>query len=407
MKFGVFYEHQLPRPWSEGAERDLYHEALEQVELADELGIDYAWEVEHHFLEEYSHSSAPEVFLAAASQRTEDIRLGHGVKLMPPEYNPPARVAEEVSTLDIVSDGRVEFGTGESASRMELEGYDVDPEEKFYAWAETVEAVTDMMTMEPYPGHDGEYFSMPPRNVVPKPVQDPHPPLWMACSTRESIREAARRGIGALCFAFTTPEEAEEWVDAYYETFREECVPLGRSVNPNVAMVSGFSIHPDEAEARRRGAKGFAFFQYALGHYYVYGDHQPGYTSVWEAFEEDGGKDPFEDEFLQNAIGTPEQVRDHLRGFEEAGVDQVIFVQQGGNNAHEHICDSMEIFAEEVMPEFHEGEAEREREKLAELEPYIEEAMARKETPDPLDASTSPVVPPRDRDRDVEADLDD
>src|ERR671930_180310 len=123
MQFGIFYEHQLPRPWTAGAEQQLFQEALEQVELADRLGIDYAWEVEHHFLEEYSHSSAPEVFLAAASQRTRRIRLGHGIVLMPPAYNHPARVAERIATLDLISRGRVDFGTGESSSETELGGF--------------------------------------------------------------------------------------------------------------------------------------------------------------------------------------------------------------------------------------------------------------------------------------------
>src|SRR6187401_3744742 len=123
MKFGIFYELQLPRPWDGDAEHDLIQNALGQIELADQLGFDHAWEVEHHFLEEYSHSSAPEVFLAAASQRTRRIRLGHGIVLMPPGYNHPARVAERLATLDLVSNGRVDWGTGESASRAELEGF--------------------------------------------------------------------------------------------------------------------------------------------------------------------------------------------------------------------------------------------------------------------------------------------
>src|SRR5512147_735164 len=113
MQFGIFYEHQIPRPWPKGAEQRLFQEALDQVELADRLGIDYAWEVEHHFLEEYSHSSAPEVFLAACSQRTKRIRLGHGIVQILPKVNHPARVAERIATLDIVSNGRVDFGTGE------------------------------------------------------------------------------------------------------------------------------------------------------------------------------------------------------------------------------------------------------------------------------------------------------
>src|SRR3990170_1491522 len=128
MKFGIFYEMQLPKPWGPTSERDIYRQSLEQVELADELGFDYVWEVEHHFLEEYSHSSAPEVFLAAASQRTRNIRLGHGIVLLPPPYNHPARVAERIATLDLVSNGRVDFGTGASSSEMELGGFGISRE---------------------------------------------------------------------------------------------------------------------------------------------------------------------------------------------------------------------------------------------------------------------------------------
>src|SRR5690606_21464980 len=139
MRFGIFYEHQYPRPWPEGGEQKLFQDALNQVELADKLGIDHAWEVEHHFLEAYSHSSAPEVFLAAASQRTKNIRLGHGIVLLPPKYNHPARVAERIATLDLVSNGRVEFGTGESASRAELEGFEIDPADRRSMWKEVLE----------------------------------------------------------------------------------------------------------------------------------------------------------------------------------------------------------------------------------------------------------------------------
>src|SRR5437016_2428675 len=258
MRFGIFYEHQLPRPWEDGAELRLFQEALDQVELADRVGIDYAWEVEHHFLEEYSHSSAPEVFLAAASQRSKRIRLGHGIVLMPPAYNPPAGVAERLATLDLVSGGRVDWGTGESASRAELEGFGIDPNERRAMWRETVEQVANMMVMDPYPGFSGKYFSMPVRNVLPKPVQKPHPPIWVACSNRETIHLAAQLGIGALTFAFIDPSEARHWVADYYETFKRECVPIGHAVNPNIAMVTGFSCHADAAEARgaRAGHRG-------------------------------------------------------------------------------------------------------------------------------------------------------
>jgi alkanesulfonate monooxygenase SsuD/methylene tetrahydromethanopterin reductase-like flavin-dependent oxidoreductase (luciferase family) len=391
MKFGIFYEHQLPRPWSEGREHQLFQDALEQVELADRLGIDSAWEVEHHFLEEYSHSSAPEVFLAAASQRTQNIRLGHGIVLMPPGYNAPARIAERIATLDLVSNGRVDFGTGESASRMELEGFGVDREQRRAMWREAVEQVANMMVMDPYPGFEGEYFSMPARNVVPKPLQRPHPPIWVACSNRETIHLAAQLGIGALTFAFVDPDEARHWVDDYYTTLKNECVPIGHAVNPNIAMVTSFSVHENEQEAFDRGIDGFRFFQFALAHFYRDGIHVPGRTDIWQKYL--AARDSILEEGRiagGGGIGTPDQQREHLRAFADVGVDQVVFIQQGGNNRHEHICESLELFADQVMPEFKEREDERERQKAEELAPYIEAALARKQQ---LAAPTDEEIP--------------
>jgi len=391
MRFGLLYEHQLPRPWHEDSEHELFHEALAQVELADRLGIDYVWEVEHHFLEEYAHSSAPEVFLAACAARTSRIRIGHGVVLAPPAYNPPARVAERIATLDLISSGRVDWGTGESASRVELEGFGIDPDRKKAMWAEAVEQTANMMVMDPYPGFDGEFFSMPCRNVVPKPRQKPHPPIWVACSRRETIHAAARAGIGALTFAFVDPAEAGKWAKEYYDIIKsEECVPIGHSVNANVAMVTGFSCHPDAAEAKRRGAEGFQFFGYSLGHYYVYGNHRPGRTNVWDRFEVARADLP--EVGRGSGIGTPGDLTAHLRAFQDAGVDQVIFIQQGGRNRHEHICASLELFAAEVMPKLKEDMEAREARKAAELAPYVEAAMARKRQMPPIDEASIPTV---------------
>src|SRR6185437_6173782 len=377
MRFGIFYEHQLPRPWKDGDELRLFQNALDQVELADKLGIDNAWEVEHHFLEEYSHSSAPEVFLAACSQRTKNIRLGHGITLMPPNYNHPARVAERIATLDLVSNGRVEWGTGESSALLELGGYRVPVEEKRSQWQEAVEQCANMMAMDPYPGFEGQYFSMPCRNVVPKPVQRPHPPLWVACSNRETIKLAARLGIGALTFAFVDPAEAKQWVDDYYRIFKEECVPIGHAVNPNIAMVTGFSVHRDGEEARRRGLDGFRFFGYALGHHYIFGEHKPGRTDIWANFEK--ARDSLPINPGAGGIGTPDDLRNHLRKFDDAGVDQVAFIQQGGKNRHEHICEALELFASDVMPEFKDRAAEKQKRKAEKLAPYIEKAFTRKQ----------------------------
>ena len=386
MKFGTFYEHQLPRPWKEGDELRLFQEALDQVELADKLGLDYVWEVEHHFLEEYSHSSAPEVFLAACSQRTKNIRLGHGIKLMPPNYNHPARVAEAIANLDLVSNGRVEFGTGESSSLAELGGFNIPVNLKREQWQEALEQTCNMMVMDPYPGFEGKHFSMPCRNILPKPVQRPHPPLWVACSNRETIKLAAKLGIGALTFAFVDPEEAKMWVDDYYKILKNECTPIGHSINPNIAMVTSFGCHKNHDEAVKRMKEGFQFFSYGLGHHYIFGINKPGRTNIWEEFQKNKVKTQGRSTIHQKTdsdidtpgIGTPEELSNHLRKFEEAGVDQVTFIQQGGRNKHEHICEALELFASDVMPEFKENEEKREKEKMEELAPYLAQAMERK-----------------------------
>jgi len=205
MRFGLFYEHQLPRPWSEQSEYELLQNALQQCELADSLGIATVWEVEHHFLEEYSHSSAPEVFLAAVSQRTKNLRLGQRDRPDTPPFNHPARIAERVATLDLISGGRVEFGTGESSSEAELGGYLINPDDKRAMWEEGLRVALRCLTEEPFTGHAGPFVTMPPRNVVPKPFQKPHPPVWVACSRRDTIHLAAQHGIGALTFRSSTP----------------------------------------------------------------------------------------------------------------------------------------------------------------------------------------------------------
>ena len=399
MRFGVFYEHQLPRPWHPGDEHRLFHEALDQVELADRLGYDYAWEVEHHFLEEYSHSSAPEVFLAAAASRTKQIRLGHGIRQVIPNYNHPARTAEGLATLDIVSNGRVDFGIGEGATRLELGGFKISAKEKRGLAIEAAEQIANMMVLEPYPGFEGKGFSMPCRNVLPKPVQKPHPPMWMACTNRDTIKVAASLGVGALAFSFVDPEEAHRWAEIYYGIIKsDQCVPVGHSVNPNIAMVSSFSIHQDRGEAMRRGYEGFKFFGYAVNAL-VAQDTLPGRSRLWEEFQERMGSQTAE--IIEGAggtgpnasgIGTPGDMRLHLRAMQDAGVDQVIFLQQAGRNKHEHICESLELFAAEVMSEFKDQVAEREAKKAKELAPFIEAALARKPWMKPLEDREIPVV---------------
>jgi alkanesulfonate monooxygenase SsuD/methylene tetrahydromethanopterin reductase-like flavin-dependent oxidoreductase (luciferase family) len=402
MQFGVFYEHQLPRPWGHDGRDDRANlrDALDQAELVDRLGFDYFWEVEHHFLEEYSHSSAPEVFLGAVSQRTSRIRLGHGIVQTPPPYNHPARVAERVATLDLISDGRVEFGSGESASEVETGGFGIVRDEKRAMWEEGLEVAVRCLVEEPFTGHRGRYVDMPRRNVVPKPRQRPHPPLWLACSRRDTIRLAAQRGLGALSFAFINPDEARTWVDEYYGVLATDCDPLGYAVNPNLAVVTTFMCCEDEQEAIDKGLEGAMFFVYSLAHYVLGSGHQPSETGLWEQFQAtqramgpyaagatrasgqpltaESGAAVSGPQAVRGAIGTPDQLRDYLRGFEEAGVDQVILVAQAGRTRHADICSAYELFAREVMPEFHGRDPARRKAKAERLAPALAALRSRR-----------------------------
>jgi alkanesulfonate monooxygenase SsuD/methylene tetrahydromethanopterin reductase-like flavin-dependent oxidoreductase (luciferase family) len=397
VKFGLFYELQLPKPdnaeqWDPDAERRIFHEMLEQVALADGLGFDFVFEVEHHFLEEYSHSSAPELMMAALSQRTKNIRLGHGIVLTPPGYNHPARVAERISALDILSNGRVEFGSGESASEMELGGFGVERRMKKAMWEEATREITNMMTSTPYPGFQGEFFSMPARNVIPKPLQKPHPPLWVAASRRETTMVAARLGMGSLGFGFETPEELGERALEYYRLVREELMPIGHAINPGLAVLNTFMMADTDEEAMRRSANGPAFFSYSLGYYYnpaTGGNHKPGEANVYADFlaraEETAGAQAQRGGFLSpaeiaageptdevqkalyraarsgNAIGTTETLRRTLAKYEEQHLDVMIFVAQCGDRKHEHIMESIETFGKELLPEFKERHLTQQR----------------------------------------------
>ena len=370
MKFGIFYEHQLPRDWDEFSEHKLIQNSLDQIELADKLGYDYAWEVEHHFLEEYSHSSAPEVFLAAAaSQRTKNIRLGHGIIQL--TTNHPARVAERVSTLDLVSNGRVEMGLGEGSSATELHPFNLRFRDKRDVWEDAVRCTLPMMYNHAWE-YEGEYFHFPKRAVIPKPMQKPHPPLWVACSQLDTIKYSAHRGMGALCFKFANLKAAEAWVNAYYNTFLHHQEKLtDYQANPNIAVVSGFMCAETDEEAWRK-ADGWTFFQFALQLYGKEGPFDPGSVNFWDRYQEWKETPAGQKRSGSELIGSPDTIRERLKELEDANVDQVILLNQAGKNTHEDICSSLELFAHEVMPEFHAREDEHQAWKKAVLAGEIE-----------------------------------
>ena len=358
MKFGVFYEHQLPRPWTENSEYQLMQDSLTQIELADRLGYDYAWEVEHHFLEEYSHSSAPEVVLAAASQRTKNIRLGHGIIQL--TTNHPHRVAERIATLDLVSGGRVDFGMGEGAGPAELHPFNIRVRDKRDRWEEAVQAIVPMFTKTSWEWH-GQYYDFPARNVVPKPFQKPHPPLWVACSNIQTIANAGAWGMGALGFSFVSPEAATAWVNKYYNMLLNYPQRLTEyPANPQVAIVNGFMCAETDEEAVEKAA-GWTFFIFALSYYGRKGVDSPGTGDLWSEYQAWRNTTKATEALRNGLIGSPETIRKRLRQFKAAHVDQVILLNQAGKTSHTDICESLTLFAEEVMPEFHADQPAHER----------------------------------------------
>lgn len=388
MKFGLFFEAQCPRPWASDTEQKVFQEGLAELELADRLGFDYVWVTEHHGLEEHSHVSAPEVFLGALTQRTKHVRLGTGICHAIHLFNHPVRTAERIALLDLLSNGRIEFGSGESNTTVELSAFGVPPAEKRAMWEESLEVVLRLMAETPFAGHEGQYLSVPAFNMVPKPLQLPHPPLWMSGGRREAALAAARKGMGILGYGFVSPDEAAMRVRKYYETFESDCQPFGYRVNPNYATLLPLMCHRDEATALQRGMENYLYFSYTTAHYYINGQHRPGKTNIWEEFQankdrigltaEDTGLNKIRESFekllgsLRGAIGTPEQIRQVLREYEQAGVDMVVFQAQAGKTDHAAICESLELFAREVMPEFHERDQTIQRMKQQQLAPTLE-----------------------------------
>jgi alkanesulfonate monooxygenase SsuD/methylene tetrahydromethanopterin reductase-like flavin-dependent oxidoreductase (luciferase family) len=356
VKFGLLYELEYARPWPAGFEREVFHQALEQIELADRVGFDYVWQVEHHFLSEYSHSSAPEVFLGAVSQRTKRIRIGHGIVLLPIAYNHPVRVAERIATLDILSDGRVEFGTGRSGTPVELDGFGINPALSKDMWYEAVRMIPRMWRDEAF-SYEGRFFSVPPRNVVPKPVQKPHPPMWVAAASPDTFVRAGNAGLGVLCFLIGKPANLVSRVQSYRDAIRG-AEPVGEFINEQVAGFTVTLCLDDAAEARAIGGPAALWYTAMLGT--IVGDWRgrciPGYE-YYSAMAQESSDQATRDlgSLLDDGtfcIGDPADCIRTIAKYEAAGVDQILCLMQAGRIPHEKIMRSIELFGEQVIPAF-------------------------------------------------------
>ncbi len=287
MKFGIFYEHQMGRPWADSSEHQLIQDALDQVELADRLGIQYVWEVEHHFLEEYSHSSAPEVFLAACSQRTKNIRLGHGIVLTAPQFNHPARVAERIAMLDLVSNGRVEFGSGESSQRGRAGRLPDRPAaEARRCGSRASRSPSAAWSRRRSPASTASSCRCRRATSCPSRCRSRTRRCGSPAAGARRSCSPPRRASARSRFAFIDPEEARTLGARLRADARRECVPVGLAVNPQVAVRQPDDAPPRRGGGDRRGVEGANFFGYSLGHFYVFGEHRPAVTDVWEEYEQ-------------------------------------------------------------------------------------------------------------------------
>ena len=357
MDFGLFYEICVPRPWDPGKEAQVLRQVIEQVHFAEEAGFRYVWLTEHHFLEEFSHCSAPEVMLAALSQVTTTMRLGHGVVLTPPAYNHPARVAERIATLDCISGGRVEIGTGRSSTPTELDGFGIDAGFAREMWLEGLGAIVKLLVGEKVL-LDGEYVSMPARTVVPRCVQQPHPPLWMAGTSPSTTERAAAAGLGVLFFAHgILPESLAESVEVYRSTIKS-AQPIGIEVNEGLAGFCNALCLEDDREARELGGqasfeyvmKGMSLARWPRG---VTPPRSYEYTvdSMWrgrERLEAMGPQGMIEKGMV--IAGGPERCYELCERYADVGVDQLILHMQTWDTPHDKIMASIAAFGEHIIP---------------------------------------------------------
>ena len=354
MKFGIFFEISVPRPWDAESERTVYEHCLEQAQLADELGFDTIWVVEHHFMEELSHLSAPDIFLTACAMTTKRIRLGHGIVICVPELNHPIRIAERAATLDILSRGRLELGTGRAFSWNELAGFGANPDTTKKTWDETVRVLPKMWTEERF-GYDGLSFSMPRRAILPKPYQKPHPPIWVAVASPGTEIDAGSRGLGFLSLSIGGYDERRKQIARYREAI-EHCEPVGKVITNQVALGSFLFCHPDNEYGVETGTRLAAAFGEVAGQ--VFSTRETSPSPSYGARSQAPGRRRQAEQGDSKApdglcAGDPARIIEAVRLAQELGADHMnLILNMMEVIPQEEVLDSLRLFAKEVMPHF-------------------------------------------------------
>jgi alkanesulfonate monooxygenase SsuD/methylene tetrahydromethanopterin reductase-like flavin-dependent oxidoreductase (luciferase family) len=366
VKLDLLYEFQpkvkpwdLPHPYGQRqAEQQTYDEAFEEIRFADTLGFQTVWCVEHHFRDGRSACPSSEAVLGGLALATNDIRLGFGVVLMPPGFQHPARVAEKVATVDVMSHGRVEWGTGRSTPMEQIAFHVPTDDRSRQEWREAVEFVVAAWENERIEW-DSELIRMPERLLTPKPFQDPHPPPWLAVATESSARNAGRAGFGLLSFSLLQPVEAMANIISIYRDELKGCdTPLTRVRNDRVGAYTLVHCCDDPEEAAAYGLWDSVTWWYR---------HLAEFTLQWELphFSEEERFKTFPllrpavegnvdvSRYLEQdmiVIGTPDECLEKIIRYEEAGVDQLLCYMQFGMLPHEKVMRSLELLGTKVIP---------------------------------------------------------
>lgn len=343
MHLDLFHELALP-PALARSEAQAIADWLDDIALADRLGFRCAWLVEHHFMRAYSHASKPEILLAAAAMKSATIRLGLGV--IPAPYHHPIHVAERVATLDLVSKGRLEVGLGRGFSPLEHAAFGTTTADSAAATDEALRVLRDSFTRRPVRFHDANL------DIVPHPVQQPHPPLWSAAITPSRFEWAAQQGLGVLAGPF------KPWfmIRADIARYREH---WHAPAPPRIGMTVGIVCLPDGRRAQALAKPAFEWFYRELFRVTlpVLEKLYPGYEHYRELgrfrhLMSLGVNLGLLQTFGMAVAGTPAECVAALQKYREAGVTHCLLSIGAGALTPDIARESMQCIAEEVMPHF-------------------------------------------------------
>jgi len=363
MRIGLFYQIQVPKPWTVTSEAERIYEALEQIPFAEQQGFESVWFSEHHFRPVWSHNSAPDLTLAAVSQRTNRIRLGIGVVLAPIHH--PLHVAARMATLDILSHGRVDVGLGRTGYPYQLTPYGADLRDTRGMWQEFAEVLPQIWTREVF-SHEGPYFQMPPREVLPKPLQRPHPPLWSACGSDETARLTGSLGMGGLFGGEGGPGRVRQLLALYRDALQTAPNPASRPTPRTALMTAGF-CHEDPTVVAQRGTELVEWYieQQRERARLVWRDYDPAtvppdYKAYYDrdrrlaAGPHPGEPTPREirEQGTTFCVGTPAECIRFLELYEAMGIEEVFLLCAIGPARHQEVLHTIQMFGEQIIPHF-------------------------------------------------------